>query len=224
MVVNEFVRRAEPVASEVIAHRVRRYGYSSATIRAELASLDEEGYLEQPYTSAGRVPTDKGYRYYVDELITDTALPPREQEYLARGLEESRPPAKQISELLAELTHHLAVVSSWKEATLYSAGLPHLFEEPELENRDLAHTIARLYEDLDEYASGLFPSIAKSEVRVFIGRENPLGAQELSLLISRYHTPSHTGAVALIGLKRMPYRHSVAVLKNVINYLKDTYD
>jgi len=74
LVIHEYIRSAEPVGSK---HLVENYrlDMSSATVRNELAALTEQGYLRQPHTSAGRVPTEEGYRYFVGRLMRDTALP-----------------------------------------------------------------------------------------------------------------------------------------------------
>jgi len=76
-VVKEYVETAQPVGSETL--RKRGLGVSSATIRNELAALEEAGYLTHPHTSAGRVPTEKGYRYFVESLMEEFELPPVEQ-------------------------------------------------------------------------------------------------------------------------------------------------
>src|SRR5690625_3437804 len=65
---DDYIETAEPVGSRNLARR-HRLGVSPATVRNEMADLEEAGYLHQPHTSAGRVPSDKGYRYYVDELM-----------------------------------------------------------------------------------------------------------------------------------------------------------
>ena len=80
IVVEEYVAAAEPVGSKAIAQRMPGK-ISSATIRNELADLTEMGYLEQPHTSAGRVPSAKGYRLYVNELMERRSLS-REEEQL----------------------------------------------------------------------------------------------------------------------------------------------
>src|SRR5436305_2577227 len=73
-VVLHYVRRAEPVGSQFLASQAA-LGVRSATIRNELAEMTELGYLRQPHTSAGRIPSDQGYRYYVDHLLTWERLP-----------------------------------------------------------------------------------------------------------------------------------------------------
>jgi heat-inducible transcriptional repressor len=77
-VVQEYVETAQPVGSETLV-RKRGLRVSSATIRNELAELEEMGYLTHPHTSAGRVPTEKGYRYFVESLMEEFELPPVEQ-------------------------------------------------------------------------------------------------------------------------------------------------
>ena len=76
-IVDDYIRSAEPVGSRSISKR-GDVGYSPATIRNEMADLEELGFLEQPHTSAGRIPSHKGYRYYVDHLVHLKELPKQE--------------------------------------------------------------------------------------------------------------------------------------------------
>jgi heat-inducible transcriptional repressor len=78
VIVGEYVSTAMPVGSESIAHK-HELGVSPATIRNDMACLEEEGYITHPHTSAGRIPSDKGYRYYVESLMEEMELPPPEQ-------------------------------------------------------------------------------------------------------------------------------------------------
>jgi heat-inducible transcriptional repressor len=112
-VVHEFIQTAEPVGSKALADRYS-LGISSATIRNELATLEEQGFLSHPHTSAGRVPTDLGYRYYVDSLSGVSDLARAQQDAVMRylegaaGLEET---LQRTSLLLASLTHYTAMVA-----------------------------------------------------------------------------------------------------------------
>src|SRR5262245_31457763 len=112
-VVHEFIQTAEPVGSKALAERYS-LGISSATIRNELATLEEQGFLSHPHTSAGRVPTDQGYRYYVDSLSGVSQLAHAQQDAVMRylegaaGLEET---LQRTSLLLASLTHYTAMVA-----------------------------------------------------------------------------------------------------------------
>jgi len=120
LVVHEFVRTATPVGSRAL---VERYGLnvSSATVRNEMAQLEELGYLTHPHTSAGRVPTYQGYRYFVERLLRETELPPAERRTIAhqfqqvrRDIEEWMPLAASV---LARTTRSAAVVTA-PQATL----------------------------------------------------------------------------------------------------------
>lgn len=112
-VVHEFIQTAEPVGSKALAERYS-LGISSATIRNELATLEEQGFLSHPHTSAGRVPTDQGYRYYVDSISGVGELARVQQDAVMRylegaaGLEET---LQRTSLLLASLTHYTAMVA-----------------------------------------------------------------------------------------------------------------
>src|SRR3954470_14247968 len=73
-IVEQYAEVASPVGSSLLA---KVFGVSSATIRAEMAELEREGYIQQPHTSAGRVPTDKGYRFYVNSLAEENIGQPQ---------------------------------------------------------------------------------------------------------------------------------------------------
>ncbi len=78
MIISDYIETTQPVGSENLVQR-HRLELSSATIRNEMARLEEEGYITHPHTSAGRVPTDRGYRYYVEMLMGEPELPPDEK-------------------------------------------------------------------------------------------------------------------------------------------------
>jgi heat-inducible transcriptional repressor len=113
VVVHEYIQTAEPVGSKALAERYD-LGVSSATIRNELAVLEEQGFLSHPHTSAGRVPTDIGYRYYVDSLSGVGELALTQQEVVMRYLEGAaslEETLQRTSLLLASLTHYTAMVA-----------------------------------------------------------------------------------------------------------------
>lgn len=112
-IVEDYVATAEPVGSRTIA---RKYslGVSPATIRNEMADLEQMGYLEQPHTSAGRIPSDRGYRYYVDCLMEAQQVDPSEEELIRRTFErkvrEVDTLIRETARILSETTHLTAVV------------------------------------------------------------------------------------------------------------------
>lgn len=115
LVVHEYVRTAVPVGSRVL---VEHYGLdvSPATVRNEMARLEELGYLTHPYTSAGRVPTDQGYRYFVERLLQETELPLSEQRTIAHQFQQIRRDVEEwmplAASVLARTTRSAAVVTA----------------------------------------------------------------------------------------------------------------
>lgn len=112
-ITDDYIQTAEPVGSRTIARKYR-LGVSPATIRNEMADLEESGYLQQPHTSAGRIPSDKGYRFYVDVLMPQAELAPAQREHL-RGQVRSQAVEELLhraTRLLAELTHYAAVATA----------------------------------------------------------------------------------------------------------------
>ena len=113
-VIRNFIETGEPVGSRTIS-KVYPEGLSAASIRNIMSDLEDAGYLMQPHTSAGRVPTDRGYRYYVDSLLTGLELPKSDREKVAEVINRpsSLPEAlEEISRLISRLTHQVGFVVS----------------------------------------------------------------------------------------------------------------
>ena len=127
-VVREYIETAQPVGSGTVA-RQSGVQVSSATVRNEMSSLEREGYLVQPHTSAGRIPTDKGYRFFVDQLTAPASLQPEQRqqvrEFFARTHGEIEQVLHDTTQLLSRLTDYAAVVIGppHEVATIRSAQL-----------------------------------------------------------------------------------------------------
>ncbi|QQS18828.1 hypothetical protein IPL68_02065 [Candidatus Saccharibacteria bacterium] len=125
-IVEQYAEVAAPVGSSLLA---KVFGVSSATIRAEMAELEASGYIRQPHTSAGRIPTDKGYRYYVNDIANTESTPPerRGERALAARLQDGGLPERAIRnavDTLVELTHNLGLATIGNQ--LYISGLSNL--------------------------------------------------------------------------------------------------
>ncbi|MBI4436435.1 MAG: heat-inducible transcription repressor HrcA [Candidatus Omnitrophica bacterium] len=111
-VIESFIQTALPVGSRVVSE-ISRLGLSTATIRNIMARLEEEGYITHPHTSAGRIPTPKGYRFYVDHLIATERLTEKEQQWIEEAFQQSAMIEKvmeKTARLLYEITDQVAVV------------------------------------------------------------------------------------------------------------------
>src|SRR6516164_3762657 len=127
-VVTEYIGTAEPVGSSHVAN-APGVQVSSATVRSEMVALEREGYLVQPHTSAGRIPTDKGYRFFVDHLTSPGVLGPVQRRQVSQFFDHMHGEIETVLEratgLLSELTSYAAVVGgpSHESATILSVQL-----------------------------------------------------------------------------------------------------
>ncbi|MCK5413702.1 MAG: hypothetical protein KAI57_05025 [Candidatus Pacebacteria bacterium] len=221
-IIKEYVSSAVPVGSSLIFEKYN-LNVSSATIRSEMLELENDGYLYQPYTSAGRIPTDKGFRYFVDELMRDKKLTQKEQNSLQVEVlklkAQNRMLARTTAKLLSEMSDNLAVSGVIGSDDFQKAGLQRLFSKPEFQNSDSVCRVAEVIDYIDESIDSLSKELEnKSEVEVYIGKENPICAvDECSMVVSKYNLEGgEEGLLAIIGPKRMKYSRNVSL----IDYLK----
>lgn len=223
--VDEYIATGRPVGSERLLE-VLDVSVSSATIRNMLRALEEEGYVIQPHTSAGRVPTDKGYRYYVDRLTfkdpSEKQVKTLEEQY--RGYqEEYERPARAAAKMLAELAHVMAVGGWMQEKDIQGAGISQVFEGDEGESQEAAREISVLFDNIERYAHA-FINQNDQALQVYIGSENPIFETEhTSMIVKTMRLP--TGEMALLllaGPKRMPYKRNVALLNALSSIIERT--
>ncbi len=216
--IRAYVAAAEPVASSKLV-RQYRLPYSSATVRSELQALDKIGLVTQPHTSAGRVPTGKGYRFFIRYLIHGDGVLEREERRL-RVLGELADPfefMRGASRLLAELTRNFAVAGFPGEAHFYKSGIRDVLAEPEFSDHSLMQEFSSLVDHIEEELAREFDPTDFGEPRTFIGRENPIrAARRCGMIVSAYETPfGRESIIALVGPMRMDYEHNLALLKHV---------
>jgi heat-inducible transcriptional repressor len=205
-IVEQYAEVASPVGSSLLA---KVFGVSSATIRSEMVVLEREGYIQQPHTSAGRIPTDKGYRHYVNQLVEleKNQLPERRMERaLAARVTHASVPEHAIRsavDTLVELTHNLGLATIGDR--LYMSGLSNLFGQPEFMHPGQVREVARLLDNLEPWLHETAPN---EPLNVYIGRENPIGrGAGCSLIISRFRSPfSDRSYVGVLGPTRQSYR------------------
>lgn len=204
-IVEQFAEVASPVGSSLMA---KAFGVSSATIRAEMAWLEREGYIMQPHTSSGRVPTDKGYRFYVNNLTaSNDSLPEhRGERALSTRVQDAGLPERKIRnavDTLVELTHNLGMATIGNQ--LYMSGLSNLFGQPEFMQASQVRQVAELLDNLEPWLREAAPN---EPLSVYIGRENPIGRSAgCSLIISRFRSPfSDRTYIGTLGPTRQSYR------------------
>lgn len=220
-IIEQYAEVAVPVGSSLLA---RAFNVSSATIRAEMAELERQGYIMQPHTSAGRVPTDHGYRFYVNNL-DPSRLPSKEQraeQALSARISSGGLPERTIRnavDTLVELTHNLGLATIGPQ--LYMSGLSNLFGQPEFVHPAQVQAVASLLDNLQPW---LYEAAPNEPLSVFIGRENPIGRSAgASLIISRFRSPfSDRSYIGVLGPTRQSYRDVMGLVARAGQSLEDT--
>ena len=221
-IVDEYVETQEPVGSKAIADK-RALGISPATIRNEMAVLEEEGFITQPHTSAGRIPTDRGYRLFVDKLSTVKPLSTAERraiETFLEGAHDLDEVVKRSAKLLADITKQVAVVKypkigdSGGREMMAISGTANLARAGE----DLGPTLSPILEALEEQVVLLrLLSDAHPTVHVTIGSEQQdMNLQTTSLVTVGYGSDASLG---ILGPTRMDYAGSMAAVSAVARYV-----
>lgn len=219
-IVEQYAEVASPVGSSLLA---KAFKVSSATVRAEMAELERQGYITHPHTSAGRIPTDKGYRYYVNNLAEASApeADSRAEKALTTRVNHGGIPERTIRnavDTLVELTHNLAIATIGDQ--LYMSGLSNLFGQPEFIQPGQVQEVARLLDNLEPW---LQEAALNEPLSVYIGRENPIGRSAgCSLIISRFRSPySDQSYIGVLGPTRQSYRDVMSLVQRAGQTLEE---
>lgn len=213
-IIEEYAETASPVGSITLA---KLFDVSPATIRTEMARLEAFGLIAQPHTSAGRVPTDAGYRFYVNNLETDFSSEPaidRSAHALAvRVNAQSCADAaiRRAVDSLVELTGNLGLATIGDQ--LYLAGISRLFNQPEFMDTAKVQSVAKLLDNLEPWLREAAPGEA---LNIFIGHENPIGkSSEVSLIISKFRSPfSDRSYIGVLGPTRQNYSRVMSLVRH----------
>ena len=220
-IVDEYVSTQEPVGSKAIAER-HSLGVSPATIRNDMALLEDAGLITQPHTSAGRIPTHTGYRVFVDKLAAVKPLSTAERRAIETFLASSNNRDElfiRTAKILAQLTQQVAVFQYPDENKVVLAGTANLAKGS---SHELAGTIFPVLEALEEQVVLLrLLANANTQVRVLIGEEQTESSLKTTSLVSvGYGVDGHTtGALGVIGPTRMNYAGTIATVNAVARYI-----
>lgn len=217
-IIEQYAEVAVPVGSVTLA---KLFGVSSATIRSEMARLEDLGMITQPHTSAGRVPTDKGYRFYVNRLSESEQAAESEQPGLidrsARAIDarvqtyadQADRAIRSAVDSLVELTRNMGLATIGDE--LYLSGMSNLFSHPEFANGMHVQAVARLIDNLEPWLREVAPN---EPLNVYIGSENPIGKSSgASLIISKFRSPySNRSYIGVLGPTRQDYARTMRLV------------
>lgn len=232
-IIEEYAEIAAPVGSVTLA---KLFDVSSATIRAEMAKLEEAGLIAQPHTSAGRIPTDAGYRFYVNSLtenpnglnggldpthlLEDKTLDRNTHALEIRVSSQSRADhaIRSAVDSLVDLTGNLGLATIGDQ--LYLSGMSRLFTQPEFNDTARVQSVANLLDNLEPWLKEAAPG---EPLNIFIGQENPIGKSSgVSLIISKFRSPySDKSYIGVLGPTRQNYVRVMSLVRRAGNMLEE---
>src|ERR1035437_1417910 len=224
IVISRYIKTVAPVGSQYITEE-HDLDVSPATVRNILADLEEEGYLTHPHTSAGRMPTEQGYRYYVDHLMHEIQLLEEEKRRISheykRHVNQLEDLMEKTSQVISDLTHYTSIVSLDDgdghkiicKGTSYVVGYT--------ENTDILkiQAILNILEEKERLME-LINRALENRIKIYIGHEMALKDMEsCSLAISRFEKDGVKGRIAVLGPTRMQYDRVVSTLEYISQIL-----
>ena len=225
--VDQYIKTVTPVSSAFISQE-SPLDLSSSTIRNILAELEEDGYLTHPHTSAGRIPTEKGYRYYVDHLMFQINLLEEEKlrikaEYIREKFELERL-MERTSLALSQMTHYTSIVSIDGQDRIYCQGTSFVVGYPDYNDVRKIGDILRTLEEKERLLEIINKDL-ESKIDIYIGHE--IACREIdscSLVIAKYETrKGPSGRIAILGPTRMNYGRVVSSIDYIAQLMEELY-
>jgi transcriptional regulator of heat shock response len=225
-IVKHFINTAEPVGSQTIIVSYK-FNVSPATIRNDMSELEEEGLIYQPHTSAGRVPTDLGYRLFLDEMINYedarkkalTVLQQVKHEYAVQKIKER---IYDAVELIARSTENVSFATLPDNPRTFYLGLANVLRQPEfLTDSVRASQVVELLEKHDRFVNLLKDLEIDDTVKAFIGKENILEQiRSCSLIVTEYNVDGFKGYFGILGPTRMNYAFNTVIIEEIKKLLE----
>ena len=222
-IIEAFIQDALPVGSK---HLSQKYDFklSPATIRNEMAKLEKEGYIEQPYTSAGRVPTSRAYRMLVDQIkdekkVMVKAMKDLQQAQQKYHLQKTKEKLYETVSVLSEVTQNISFATLPDKRGFFYFGISNMLKKPEFMADPAKST--QVIEMLEKGLRDLISELEMNdEGTVYIGEENLLPQfQSCSLLAFPYAYKGFHGVIGLLGPTRMDYAYNLAALKAAVQLI-----
>lgn len=211
-IIKEYIKTAQPVSSKTLSGKTG-ISLSSATLRIDMMDLIEQGYLSQPHISAGRVPTEKAYQWFIQKFCESDLSPKVEKQFEEISLKKREEETiKELSKLIALISKNISILLFRKE--IFWQGLSYFLSQPEFYEPDEILEMAEIFEEvLSHFAETEFMAeeLQQDEVKVFIGKENPFGRNKnLSLILGG---AGKQGLIGILGPERMDYTRNIALIR-----------
>ncbi len=211
IIIKEHTKTAQPVSSGVLVNKYK-LDISPATVRNEMMELENEGYIYQPHTSSGRIPTEKAYKLFLRNLTVgqnNENLKETELEVLERLFRREEQAYKQTAKAIAEFSN-AAVFWAFHKNNLFYTGLANLFAQPEFEQLNAVCDVSGVIDRLEEIIDEVFEVLSDGQ-QVLIGSKNPFG-NFLSTVLVKYKDNKQSAILGILGPMRMDYNHNLALV------------
>lgn len=223
-IIDNFIQTAIPVGSKTIVTQYQ-FKVSPATIRNEMAKLEEQGLLVQPHTSAGRIPTAKGYRFFVESLKNSEKEDQLAKTAFVQQLEQyqdqmDRQKVFRGVDVLSRVVDNIAFATLPENDRTIFIGLSNVLRQPEfVTNPQQASQVVEVLER--DFLTLLDSLEVDSEVRAYIGEENLIEQfQSCSMLVTKYQIKGREGYMGVLGPMRMRYSYNKAALEQARDFLE----
>ena len=219
-IVQEYIDSARPISSQSLEKKAK-FGICPATIRIEMQRLTDKGYLYQPHTSAGRIPSDKGYRFFVDDLLEKQFEAFGELEkWFEKEIKDEIKFIQALTKSLAAYSQVLTLSYLEEEKIFWKEGWEEVLREPEFGEKDYLFGFTNFLEDFEK---GIEEFKTNSGIKIYIGGENPWkSAGNFSIISSRCHLPNDKeGILSLVGPKRMDYNRNINLMISLTKLLEN---
>lgn len=213
-IIEEYIKTAKPVGSRYIVEKCR-LDISPATARNYMAFLEEEGYITHPHTSAGRIPTEKGYSFYIDNFLKDEDPDAKQVGTINKILKDKsvqkEEKIKNIAKTVADLSDQ-AVVLSLNPSSYYYTGISNILKKPEFADLEVIYDIGEVVDQLDEVMAKVNEFVQK-DVEIYVGQDNPF-SDNCSAILTNYSLDSDiSGVFGILGPVRMDYSKNYSIVK-----------
>jgi len=216
IIIREYLKTAMPVSSGILVDKYK-LDISTATVRNEMMELEEEGYIHQPHTSAGRVPTEAAYELFLSEFKDNKKkreLKDTENEILEKIFQDNDAAWRQTAKAIAEMSGG-AVFWAFHKNDLYYTGLSNLFSQPEFTRVGMVCDVSAIIDRMEEIIDDIFEDLEDGE-QILIGTKNPFG-NFLSTVLVKYKNNNASGVFGILGPMRMDYARNLALVEFIKN-------
>jgi transcriptional regulator of heat shock response len=211
LIIEDYIVSAEPVGSKYLNERYQ-IGVSDATVRNEMSILEKEGYLRQPHTSAGRIPTEKSYVYYLQHLRDKQfVLKGSPLKHIEENAKETELALKRLAKKLAELSGETAIVA-FDPRWSYYVGVSNLFHKPDFQTIELVKSLSEVIDQFDDIIRHIYKTVPE-EPHVYIGANSPFGHHVAAVVVRYTLKDDQQGVLGLVGPLRMDYNRNLALVE-----------